>query len=894
MKQKVLVSAIKKIVGAELLLSAAFVPVAFAQTAPATPASESSAAAPAAASDAATTKLDRVEVTGSLIRQSDKTAFNQVQTVTPKDITNSGYTNVSDYLRSISANSGSSWDQSTDDSFAPGGAGIALRGLSEKYTLVLVDGQRVTPYAFAVNGTDTFFDLNTLPLNVIDRIEIVKTGAVSQYGSDAIAGVVNIITKKNQHGITLDASYGGATSDGGGTTKFSAAGGFGDLNTDGFNVSAAASYYKQNGILLSDRDNTSQMNYLNHPGGLLEQGTSYLNDNNGGNNVALAPCPNGGHSVDGTLTGGSGTECVNNTASNQSIQPQSNRINAKIDATLKLSESMQAFAGFWVSRDDTTQNIAAAGFNSASTYYDSATAGIAGLANGGLLPVTNPTNTLGVPAYLQYTFPETESVETISNFVRANTGVKGSFSLPHLGDWDWQASYSHSQNEISNTYSNVVSVPVLNNLLQSGTFNFANPGTLPAGLLTQSTTEAISKLDTVDLTASTPNLFTLPTGDVGFGIGGQFLHESEAINGITADVLPAGVQTVDGERNVFAAYYEFNIPIIKDLLSFDQSGRYDHYSDVGGAFSPHFALRFQPIQAFTAYASYARGFRAPTLVEGSQSKTFSAQSAGDPFSPVNTAPVLVTEITNGNPALNPETTKNYNLGFQLSPTSTTNIGFDWYRIDISNVIASTGASVQTLIDEQSPDVVRNAQGEISYVNQSYGNVSYLNTDGFEGTFSQALPTRIGTFTLSGDWAYVWHFKMPNNGIASDFAGNNGAFYEPFGASIPRWKGTTQLSWNWNKWASTLSWMYTGPYTNAIANANGIIGAGSEGSYSVFNLVVTYSGIKNWTIYGGVDNIFNRAPPFDVVWQSTPDSSYDSSLYSYVGRYLQIGATYHFQ
>ncbi|WP_413194305.1 TonB-dependent receptor [Pararobbsia alpina] len=891
MKQKVLVSAIRKIVGAELLLTAAFMPVAFAQTAPATPASGTTATTPA---DSSATKLDRVEVTGSLIKQSDKTGYNQVQTVTAKDIQDSGYTNVADYLRSISANSGSSWDQGTNDSFAPGASGIALRGLSEKYTLVLVDGQRVTPYAFAVNGTDTFFDLNTLPLNIIERIEVVKTGAVSQYGSDAIAGVVNIITKRNMHGLTLDGSYGGATSGGAGTTKFSAAGGFGDLNSDRYNISGAVSYYKENGVLLSDRDNTQNLNYLNKPGGLLEQGQSFLN--NGGDNVALAPCPNGGHAVNGALTGGSGTECVNNTAANQSLQPQTTRWSAKVDGTFKINDNVQAYAGLWFSRNETTQNISAAGFNSGSTYFDPATGGIAGLANGGLLSANNPANPFGNPVFIQYTFPQTESVDTVSNFVRATTGVKGSFSTGSFGDWDWKAEYGHSQNVVSNTYTNVISAPVLNSILNDGTFNFASPTGMPAGLLTDASTQGISKLDTVDLTASTPNLFKLPTGDVGFGIGAQFLHESEVINGVTEDVVPAGVQEVDGQRNVWAAYYEFNIPIIGQILSFDQSGRYDHYSDFGGAFSPHFALRFQPIQAFTAYASFARGFRAPTLIEGSQSKTFSAQSASDPFSPVSTAAALVTEITNGNPNLQPERTRNYNLGFQLSPTKTTDIGFDWYRIEINNAIAQTGDSIQTQINNQEPTVVRNASGTIEYVNTSYGNVSYLDTDGFEFTFSQRLPTSIGTFTLSGDWAYVWHFKMPNNGIASDFAGNNGAFYEPFGASIPRWKGTTDLSWNYNKWAATLSWEYTGPYTNAIANVTGGYpgASGSVGSWSIFNLYATYSGIKNWTIYGGINNIFNRAPNFDPVWQATPDASYDSSLYNYIGRFVQVGATYHFK
>ena len=159
-----------------------------------------------------------------MIRSSDKVGYNQVQTITAAQIEESGAKTVSDFLHNVAANSASSWNEGTADSFAPGGAGIALRGLSEKYTLVLIDGVRVAPYALAVNATDTFFDLNTIPLNMVDHIEIVKTGAVSQYGSDAIAGVVNIITKKNIQGLTFDGSIGGATSGGLGTDKFGVTG----------------------------------------------------------------------------------------------------------------------------------------------------------------------------------------------------------------------------------------------------------------------------------------------------------------------------------------------------------------------------------------------------------------------------------------------------------------------------------------------------------------------------------------------------------------------------------------------------------------------------------------------------------------------------------------------
>src|SRR5260370_3605566 len=165
------------------------------------------------------------------MRLADKTGTVEVQTITPKDIEQSGYAPVADFRRVTAVNSASSWAQSTMNGSAPGGAGLALRGLSEKYTLVLVDGQRVSNYAMAVNFTDTFFDVNTIPLNMIERIDIVHTRALSQYGSDAIAGVVNIITKKNFKGLQIDSQLGKAQQPGDATGSFSVLGGFGDLNS---------------------------------------------------------------------------------------------------------------------------------------------------------------------------------------------------------------------------------------------------------------------------------------------------------------------------------------------------------------------------------------------------------------------------------------------------------------------------------------------------------------------------------------------------------------------------------------------------------------------------------------------------------------------------------------
>lgn len=852
-------------------------------------------------------QLKKFEVTGSLIRQSDKTGFQQVQVVTAKDIQASGATTVSDFLRSTAANSASSWGDNYTYSTAPGGAGIALRGLSEKYTLVLIDGQRVAPYALNTNFTDSFVDLNSLPLNMIDRIEIVKTGAVSQYGSDAIAGVVNIITKHDFQGLQLDGSLGGAQHGGAGTSKFNILGGFGNLTSDGYNITAAASYQHTSGINLDQRDSTNSQIF---PYG-NNQPTSFWQTATGPQ--ALSTCPYGGKTIStaNSITAAfqPGTACSYNTSSLDSLAPESEHANVKVHGTFKINDNVQAFADIWDSYSTSSIVTGAAylgGLGSPLTY--SPATGLVAVNN--TVAANNPYNPTLAATPLNYTFPNVpEGVQSTSNFWSFSTGLKGQFDTPKWGDWNWQTSYGHSQSVVAVTDTNTINAQAYQNVLAGG-FDFADPAATPNGLnglFNNAEYLAISKLDVVDATISTPNLFHLPTGDVGFGLGTQFQHQSEYISnptGVdTGETLIAGIplQSADASRNVAAVYYQIDIPIIKNL-TFSQAGRYDHYNQFGGAFSPRFALRYQPAQAFTAYASYNRGFRAPTLVESSRGASLGSQNAidTDPASAQYGQDVGVAELMHGNPNLSPERTKNYNIGFELSPVRNTDFGFDWYKIDVSNVIGI--APLQPVVDANDPSVVvRNPNtGVIDYVNSQLVNFSYLHTDGFETTFHQALPTKLGTFAFSTDWAYVWHFQTPGlaNG-ATDAAGNNSSLSLSFGGSFPRWRGNTTVSWQSpdRKWNTALTWDYTGPYANTAQQTEfGTAGIPTEiGSFSVFNLTATYTGFKHWTLYAGIDNIFNRAPPYDPNFVEFPyyQTGYDTSLYNYIGRYGQIGATYKF-
>jgi iron complex outermembrane recepter protein len=858
----------------------------------------------AAAQESPEAPLQEVVVTGSLIKSAEKVQFNQVQTISPEDIQQSGAVTVADYLRFTAANSASSWG----DDFAygaTGGAGIALRGLSEKYTLVLVDGQRVAPYGYPSNGSDTFVDLNTLPLNSIERIEIVKTGAVSQYGSDAIAGVVNIITRKTFQGVELSGGYGEATQGGEATRKLSVLAGLGDLQNDRYNITASASFFLQNGYTQADRSNTRNQNYSSKPFGALTTGADYWEPAGAGKGgAALSPCPSGTQAVSASslLNGpGSGSACAVNTAAASYLHPHEERIDGKIRATFKVADSLQAFADVWDARNitiaspPTDSNPGYNGIGDSTTAYqfNPLTGGISQISN--IVPATNPYNPYRVAVPLTYTFLGAPALETVrSNFYRASAGLEGSFNAATLGDWDWSASVGHSQSTVDKTETGLESVAGLENILDNGVFDFSNPSTTPnglAGLYLRDQSEGISKLDTVDFAASTTKLLSLPGGPVGVGVGAQFRHESDYVTNYNlqsnALATPFYLQAIDGQRNVAAAYYQVNVPIVS-TLTFSQSSRYDHYSDFGSAFSPRFALSYKPFTQLTTYASYGRGFRAPTLAETSQRNSSGVQTAADPHSPTEpNVPETYPELVGGNPHLQPEQTRNYNAGFQWSPDKATAVGLDWYRITIHDAIGTS--NIQTTIDANNPAlVVRNPNGTIAYVNIDYQNLNGLTTQGFELNFRRAQATGVGTFTLSGDWAYVWNFKQSSGGTTVDFAGNDGAINTPYGASFPRWKGNTSVGWSFGGFDTVLTHLFTGPYVLTQM-------PGKVSPYSQINLTETYTGFRNLSLYATVSNLFDRAPPYDPLWLEFPNHTpYDPSLYSDEGRYIEVGVTYRFR
>ncbi len=209
----------------------------------------------ARAQQAAPQELQRVEITGSSIRRTDTETASPVQIISKQEIDQSGKATVAEYLQTLTADSQGSVPFTYGRGFSGGtSSGISLRGLGANATLVLINGRRVATAVLADDAQRTYVDLNQIPLEAVERVEVVKDGSSAIYGSDAVAGVVNIILRKNFTGTTAKLQYGIAQHGGDGKEpRASITSGFGDLNADGYNLLLNAELGKRDPIYYRDR-----------------------------------------------------------------------------------------------------------------------------------------------------------------------------------------------------------------------------------------------------------------------------------------------------------------------------------------------------------------------------------------------------------------------------------------------------------------------------------------------------------------------------------------------------------------------------------------------------------------------------------------------------------------
>ncbi|GAC1505757.1 MAG: hypothetical protein NVS1B14_11240 [Vulcanimicrobiaceae bacterium] len=416
-------------------------------------------------------KLERVTVTGSNIRRTDTETVAPVQVITRDQIERSGRVTLADVIKDLPSNTGGSFNEYAN-SFAPGSSGASLRGLGQKATLVLLNGRRLADYGFAQNIQDSFVDLNSIPASAIERIEVLRDGASAIYGSDAIAGVINIILRRDLKGAEIAAAggYSKASKD----YRASFAGGIGDLASDRYNAIVVLDVYHRGKTQMSDTEFASSRDLRGQDGGRNFQsltgggtwrnvsrvrgGSPDLSDATGGTTFrAVADCQDpitfAQAAAAGLLTPQQqtlwnqpgNTFCRQDFSNVFTLLPETSRIGLISRGTLDVAANLQLYGELGYSRNETKFNFQQPFFAGTTALYQPSPGGqLAQFPYNVIFAPGSAGNPLGANATYSGVFQDlgTRDQKITADQGRFLVGAKYSFGA---FDFDSGASYSQSK-----------------------------------------------------------------------------------------------------------------------------------------------------------------------------------------------------------------------------------------------------------------------------------------------------------------------------------------------------------------------------------------------------------------------------------------------------------------
>jgi iron complex outermembrane receptor protein len=898
---------------------------------------------------------ERIEVTGSSIKRIDAETALPVQIITHEDIERTGASTTEELLKTVTAVTtfGSILVSQANGTITTSQSTISLRALGSTRTLVLVNGRRVTVFG---GTTSTAVDVNSIPLAAIERIEVLKEGASSLYGSDAIAGVVNFILRKDFHGADVMVSYGAPTRSGGGTEKnITAFVGFGD--PERYNVTMGIGYKKIDEIMGSDRSfahniNVGQNNDLSStiafPGNIL-YGPNFAR-------LASPAFPNCGPTgivspfFNGNIN--SGQACRFENSPFLSVQPETENKFAMLNARLRLTSQVDAYFEGGFTRNEVryhTQPVPIAENtqlpltnpyvpfinNLIATQYPTLAAGLRRFATLGdtlvLLPTTSPfyptafVSSLGLPTNQPIAFRYRDFVqglrftEDAADTSRVLAGVKGT-----VGAWDFDSGLLYSESKAkSNLISGYPLTSAFLELLDTGVINPFGPTTDPTALAAADATQfhgtvysSKTSMTSIDAKLSR-ELFQLAGGPVGIAVGGELREEkfvfdpSEAFQVGDIGGFGGNVLGIDRKRHVSSVYTEVAAPIFRSFEA-DLGVRYDNYQNIGSTTNPKISFRWTPNQQLLVRGSVGSGFRAPSLTDLYQPQAASVTANGtrDPLRCPNPATGLPADcnnqfatITGGNPDLKPEKSLSRTLGFIFEPSREFSLGIDAFWIGLKDSITVGGLSPAFILSSAA-----NAQQFSSFIVRGApdGNASGLGPIvGILATTSNLFKQYVAGYDVNVLWRV---FKSGNRSVVLRL---DGTYLSAFDQQNPDGSYTSGLDRALRagggvvpRWHHVASAVYTaGPWEGTLIQnyqkhyadqLSTFSPAPREvGSYETFDAQLAYRGIRNVRLGLGVKNIMDRDPPYTNAGGQFA-AGYDITYADVRGRFVYGTINYQFR
>ncbi|HWG76850.1 MAG TPA: TonB-dependent receptor [Steroidobacteraceae bacterium] len=768
-------------------------------------------------------QLQEVLVTGSIIPRRNLETPSPVQVITADELTQSGYTSVQQALNTLSANGQGTLSQGFTGGFAGGASGVALRGLTVGETLTLLDGERMVDYPIPDDDERGFVDTASIPMLAIDHIDVLKDGASAEYGSDAIAGVVNVILKKTYTGAEFSAQ-GGTTIHGDGTTeRLTGIAGTGDLASNGYNGWIAVEWRHQDEILNAARSGAwNALNWTPYGGTNATPGAGSPYALYGaGSPFPFADAP---YYAGATATSFSSPDVTYNANSacpsaaalaadkcsyfppRDEIQPQTGNLNVLGRFTVAMGDNWQ---------ETTTASL----FRSESEQVDPYpnTGGLLGVPPGSPIeyPVYGPRFATYNSTPVTLTMPNGDSpVATLSEFgQQTNQFVTSTYRAffdftGKEGGWDINANAGMMYALTDEHHYGYVNFAALQTALTNG-YLPGSGGPLVADVAPNLQSDVSNSLQVVDVRA-TRNLVTLPGGPLGLGVGVGFYHSyldntpSPAVDSGNFPTLTLAYAY--GGQTDLNSYVELDAPVVKGL-EIDAAERVDHYATTGGVGVPKFGVKYSPIDQITLRGTYGQGFRAPTAAESGHSAdlSFTGFGADADLCPTQATPANYSgtpglyyagppgagdvpyycaypaaQLQVGNPNLKAQRSTNYTYGVLFQPVPQTELSVDFWRIVISNPIIDN-LEFPTLNAFLPPTNISSPRtGPVSLpvlqANGSFANMS----------FPEGEP-------LYNESTYVNAGKMSVDGVDFDLAAH--LDLGAYGRFSPELHWTHQMVWN---------------------------------------------------------------------------------------------------
>jgi iron complex outermembrane receptor protein len=907
-------------------------------------------AQPAMAQEAPAGALQRVEITGSSIKRASAETASPVQVISREDLAKSGKGTVAEYLQTLTADGAGSLPTGFGNGFAAGSTAISLRGLGATSTLVLLNGRRMAPFARADDGQKSFTDLSTIPMEAVERIEVLKDGASSTYGADAIAGVVNIILRKDFTGVVAKVTAGTSKYRDAGTGKASLTWGKGNLEADGYNVLINAELYSNKELMNKDR---ADRGWIGHgdirPWGYPLATQFAAGDIRGGvagatptgalrnpiTNVYeyLPGCGQFSSSVQPVPANG----CVWHADQFRSMQPQIDGGNLYARGAKNINSDLQVYAEAGYSKRDTSFTLTPPSITPTIAFPPNAKnpTGVINYGSGAgttiVLAANHPQNPYGVPVRVRYSaFDVGASTRAVNNsFNRFVVGAKGAA----MG-WDFDTAYVHSESKLDLDYSNMLNMNVLKDALGNsaspyfpyyiGTQAGKNPASLYAAMVTNAVSHSTTKLDIVDFKASR-ELFELPGGAMGLAVGAEHRREkldNPSLSGTLDGTINSSYVAAKGDEKISAVFVEVAAPVIK-TVELNAALRYDKYTNFSST-TPKLGAKWTPLKTFAVRGTYSEGFRAPGPAEsGIDSQSTGTATARDPIrcpggtpapgASANDCSASVAAVKVGNPNLSPEKSKGATLGLVWDPLSNTSLSLDLWKIKRSDEINplpyNEAAALPTAVRSDNNLIGANGQvipnsGTLLISKAPYRNSSYTEIKGVDLDVKQRFKLGdYGRATAGLTWTHIASWMRAESAtVKYQYAGTHGNCDTSNCAGTPKDKISLVAGWDLNAWNVTATANYRSDIKNVLfegdlcastfANGTPAPNGCKLASFTTVDLSARYNVSKNLQIFGSITNLFDKIAPLDpLTYGGMSYNPMDSS--GAIGRFFKIGARYQY-